>query len=70
MVELDPTTGKLFNDKPKLITLTTSLGEGVFILKGPEYYYIFASRGRCCAGVNSTYQVVMGRSRKSGKALI
>ncbi len=62
MVELNPTTGKLFNDKPKLITLTTSLGEGVFILKGAGYYYIFASRGRCCAGVNSTYQVVMGRS--------
>ncbi|MBD0368953.1 MAG: family 43 glycosylhydrolase, partial [Flavisolibacter sp.] len=37
--------------------------EGVFIIKGPEYYYIFASRGRCCAGMESTYQIVMGRSK-------
>ena len=64
MVEINPKTGKLFNNNPTLITLTTSLGEGVFIIKGPDYYYIFASRGRCCAGLNSTYQIVMGRSEK------
>ena len=63
MAELDFITGKLKTDPPQLTTLTTSLGEGVFILKGPEYYYIFASRGRCCAGINSTYQVVMGRAK-------
>jgi arabinan endo-1,5-alpha-L-arabinosidase len=64
MVEVDPRAGKLFSANPRLITLTTSLGEGVYILKGPEYYYIFASRGKCCAGIESTYQVVMGRSKK------
>ncbi|MBD0295130.1 MAG: family 43 glycosylhydrolase, partial [Flavisolibacter sp.] len=63
MAELDGKTGKLKNDPPEIITLTTSLGEGVFIIKGPEYYYIFASRGRCCAGMESTYQIVMGRSK-------
>lgn len=63
MVELDPKTGKTFTDKPELITLTTSLGEGVFLIKDKNYYYIFASRGRCCAGLNSTYQIVMGRSK-------
>lgn len=63
MTELNPQTGKLKNDKPKLYPITTSLGEGSFIIKGPEYYYIFASRGRCCAGVQSTYQIVMGRSK-------
>jgi arabinan endo-1,5-alpha-L-arabinosidase len=63
MVELNPKTGKLFNESPKLYTLTTQLGEGVYLIKGPEYYYIFASRGRCCAGNNSTYQMVMGRSK-------
>ena len=30
---------------------------------GSKYYYIFASRGICCKGINSTYQVVMGRSK-------
>ncbi len=62
LVELDYKTGKLKSITPDITTLTTSLGEGVFIIKGHEYYYIFASRGRCCAGDSSTYQIVMGRS--------
>jgi arabinan endo-1,5-alpha-L-arabinosidase len=64
MVELDQNSGKLKNEPPAIITLTTSLGEGVFIIKGPSYYYIFASRGKCCAGLESNYQVVIGRSGK------
>lgn len=63
LVELNPTTGKLLSDKPELTTITTSLGEGSFIIKGHGYYYIFASRGRCCAGMQSTYQMVMGRAK-------
>jgi len=63
LVELDAVTGKLKKDPPELITITTSLGEGSFIIKSRDYYYIFASRGRCCAGINSTYQIVMGRSK-------
>jgi len=43
--------------------ITDALGEGVFVIKAGDYYYIFASRGRCCAGIESTYQVVMGRSK-------
>jgi len=62
LVELDYSTGKLKKEPPELTTITTSLGEGSFIIKGPKYYYIFASRGRCCAGDSSTYQIVMGRS--------
>jgi arabinan endo-1,5-alpha-L-arabinosidase len=63
LVELDYKTGKLKKDPPDITTITTSLGEGSFIIKGPGYYYVFASRGRCCAGDSSTYQVVMGRSK-------
>lgn len=62
-VELNPSTGKLLKDPPQITTITTSLGEGVFVIKGPEYYYIFASRGRCCSGLQSTYQMVIGRSK-------
>ncbi len=62
LVELNAETGKLMKDPPDITTLTTSLGEGVFIIKDHEYYYIFASRGRCCAGLESTYQVVIGRA--------
>jgi len=63
LVELDPKTGKLKNNPPDLTVITTSLGEGVFVIKGNGYYYIFASRGKCCAGLESTYQIVMGRSK-------
>ncbi|TXK38003.1 arabinan endo-1,5-alpha-L-arabinosidase [Pontibacter qinzhouensis] len=63
IAELNPKTGKLLKPEPDLTTLTTSLGEGVYIVKGPAYYYIFASRGKCCAGLESNYQIVMGRSK-------
>jgi arabinan endo-1,5-alpha-L-arabinosidase len=63
LVELDPATGLLKQDPPELTVLTTSLGEGVFIVKHEGYYYIFASRGKCCAGLESTYQIVVGRSK-------
>lgn len=35
--------------------------EGVYIHKRGQYYYFFASIGSCCEGVNSTYQLVVGR---------
>ncbi len=63
LVQLNPVTGKLLNHNPERTTITTSLGEGVFVIKGHGWYYIFASRGRCCAGMQSTYQIVMGRSK-------
>ncbi len=36
--------------------------EGVMIHKRGGYYYMFASIGSCCNGVNSTYKTVVGRS--------
>ncbi|GAB2806158.1 arabinan endo-1,5-alpha-L-arabinosidase [Ferruginibacter profundus] len=63
LVELNAATGKLMKDPPAITIITTSLGEGEFIIKSAQYYYLFVSRGRCCAGINSTYQVVMGRSK-------
>jgi arabinan endo-1,5-alpha-L-arabinosidase len=63
LVELNPATGKPFSTTPPLTTVTTSLGEGVFIIQSSEHYYIVASRGICCKGVESTYQMVMGRAK-------
>lgn len=37
--------------------------EAPFIFKKNGYYYLFASWDRCCAGQNSTYKVVTGRSK-------
>lgn len=65
MVELNPKTGKPKNEEaPKLTVITPSMGEGVFLIKRGGWYYIFASRGVCCSGKESTYNVVMGRSKK------
>ncbi|GEM_PF-13120 len=36
--------------------------EAVYIHKRNGYYYMFASIGSCCEGVNSTYTTVAGRS--------
>lgn len=36
--------------------------EGTYIHKKGNFYYLFASVGSCCAGVNSTYKTVVGRS--------
>lgn len=36
--------------------------EATYIHKRGEYYYLFASIGSCCNGVNSTYKLVVGRS--------
>lgn len=52
--------------------------EGTYIHKRGEYYYLFASVGSCCEGVNSTYKLVIGRSKslfgpyfdKSGKNMM
>lgn len=62
MTELNVRTGLLAAKSPTLTTLTTALGEGVFLIKDENYYYIFASRGICCKGLESNYQVVVGRA--------
>lgn len=61
--ELDAEMGMLKDDGVAPVVITTSLGEGVFVVKADDYYYIFASRGICCKGLESNYQVVMGRSK-------
>lgn len=37
--------------------------EGVYVHKRNGYYYMFASIGTCCEGLNSTYTTVVGRSK-------
>ncbi len=37
--------------------------EAPFIFKKGDYYYLFASIDYCCKGVNSTYKMIVGRSK-------
>lgn len=38
--------------------------EAAYIHKRNEYYYLFASVGACCEGMDSSYKVVVGRASK------
>ncbi|MCW8381910.1 arabinan endo-1,5-alpha-L-arabinosidase [Streptomyces justiciae] len=66
MVELDVRTGKAVEGTPvdHLATRPDApyAVEGPYIVKHGRYYYLFASYDACCAGVNSTYKIKVGRA--------
>jgi arabinan endo-1,5-alpha-L-arabinosidase len=64
LIQLNPATGLALTNPPNPITLTTSLGEGSSLIKANGHYYLFASVGHCCDGLNSTYHVMYGRADK------
>jgi arabinan endo-1,5-alpha-L-arabinosidase len=66
MVELDPVTGKAVAEAPvhQLATRPDApyAVEGPYVVRHGRYYYLFASYDACCAGVDSTYRIRVGRS--------
>ena len=72
MRRIDPATGKLSTTDTQMYSLCSRdraqpIGgsvEAPFIVKHGPYFYLFVSFDRCCRGVNSTYNVVVGRSTK------
>lgn len=68
--KLDPATGKPSTDDPTLYAIAQRAAddpggtaiEAAFILHRDGYYYLFASFDACCRGVESTYNVRVGRS--------
>lgn len=50
-------------DSKNLLKIAGTAYEGTYIHKRKGYYYLFASIGSCCNGVNSTYETVVGRSK-------
>jgi len=66
LVRLDATTG-LLNATPTLTHLAINLASGdpieaSYLYYHGGYYYLFVNWGQCCAGINSTYNIRMGRS--------
>jgi arabinan endo-1,5-alpha-L-arabinosidase len=64
LVQLDPQTGKrLSPDSPIHGVASEKEIEAAAIHQHDGYFYLFVNWGKCCRGVNSTYEIRMGRSR-------
>ncbi len=61
VVELDPATGQR-KDGNKAIDIAIDC-EASDIIYHDGYYYLLGTHGTCCDGVNSTYNIVCGRSK-------
>ena len=61
LIELDPKTGfRIKGNKEKDIAIDC---EATDLLYRDGWYYLLGTHGTCCDGVNSTYNIVAGRSR-------
>lgn len=62
LIELDPKTGeRVRGNKEKDIAIDC---EATDLLYRDGWYYLLGTHGTCCDGVNSTYNIVVGRSKK------
>jgi arabinan endo-1,5-alpha-L-arabinosidase len=62
LVELNPKTGKrVEGNKPLNIAIDC---EATDLMYQDGWYYLLGTHGTCCDGPNSTYNIVVGRSRK------
>jgi arabinan endo-1,5-alpha-L-arabinosidase len=63
IVQLDPLTGlRIAPNSPTTRLAYNSSIEASCIFRRGGYYYLMADWGSCCSGVNSTYNIRMGRS--------
>jgi hypothetical protein len=63
LVQLDPTTGMRISPTSTTTRLAfNSSIEGSFLYQRGGYYYLFVNWGTCCNGINSTYNIRVGRS--------
>ncbi|MBR4432988.1 MAG: family 43 glycosylhydrolase, partial [Bacteroidaceae bacterium] len=61
IIELDPATGyRVQGNKEKDIAIDC---EATDLIWRDGWYYLLGTHGTCCDGVNSTYNIVVGRSR-------
>ena len=65
LVQLDPKTGRRLVPDAVVSSLAYNKSiEASFLYKHEGYYYLFVNWGTCCKGVESTYNIRVGRSRK------
>ena len=62
LVELDPKTGRhIEGNKPVDVAIVC---EATDLVYREGWYFLLATHGSCCDGANSTYNVVVGRSKQ------
>lgn len=62
LVELDPKTGRRVQGNKALdIAIDCEASD---LMYNDGWYYLLGTHGTCCDGVNSTYNIVVGRSRQ------
>ena len=59
VVQLDPQTALPISE-PVNVALSCEAAEMIY---HDGWYYLFATHGTCCSGVNSTYEIIVGRSK-------
>lgn len=63
LVQLDPVTGlRIAPNSPTYHLAYNSSIEASYVYRRGCYYYLFVNWGSCCSGVNSTYNIRVGRS--------
>ena len=69
IMQLDPATGKRITPDSPIYRVSnngpvffSNTEEGSCLYQHGGYYYLFVNFGGCCAGVNSTYNIRVGRS--------
>ena len=65
LIQLDAKTGKRMAPESPMYSLAhfDSI-EASYIYHHDKYYYLFVNWGKCCNGVQSTYNIRVGRSEK------
>lgn len=67
--EIDPDTGKPLSSPPDILSVAARPDhrvhaiEGAYMVHRDGYYYLFVSFDFCCDGAESTYKVMVGRSK-------
>jgi autotransporter-associated beta strand protein len=66
ITQLNPSTGKLLNSNQPTQIADNSQIEASYLYHQGNYYYLFVNFGMCCMGVDSTYNIRVGRSTSVG----
>jgi hypothetical protein len=63
LTQLDPATGlRITTNSPTYRLADSGSIEAAYIFRSGGYYYLFCNWGSCCDGVDSTYNIRVGRS--------